>query len=83
MFYGVYGRNGAVVYYNWDKVQKSQPFIDGMRVKKFKTLKEALEYIRSGLVDVYEVIPDERLDIEELYNSRNFFFHISHLIHKP
>lgn len=80
MFYGVYGRNGAGVYYHWDKVLKSQPFINGMQVKKFLTLKEAMEFVRHGLVETYGVIPDGKLNNGLLYSRQNFFFHLPELM---
>lgn len=80
MFYGVYGRNGAGVYFRWHRVEDSKPFISGIKCKKFHTLEEAIAFIEYGLTQFYRVVPANKLNADVLYSRQNFFSHIKDLI---
>ena len=55
-YYGVYGRNGGGIYTDWFKVEKSKPYIDGFKVKKFSIFKDAELFVCNGLCNDYNVI---------------------------
>lgn len=81
MVYGVYGRNGAGIYFSWERVQESQPYIIGMKCKKFHNMDEAVDFIEYGLSHFYRVVPkNKRLNTELLYEKKNFFSYLTDLI---
>ena len=74
-YYGVYGKNGGGIYTDWSKVEKSKPYIDGFKVKKFGSFKDAELFVCNGLCTDYNVL-------EGLYNASltakgmNYFMHL-------
>lgn len=75
-YYGVYGKNGGGIYNDWAKVEKSKPFVDGFKVKKFHRFKEAELFVCNGLCRDYNVLAG-------LYNASltdkgmNYFVHLN------
>ncbi len=76
---GVYGKNSAGVYTSYDRVLSAQRYIDGMKLKKFMNRNEAVAFIVNGLCNDYEVISEQELDIDLLYENTNWSYNLEEL----
>ncbi len=78
-YYGVYGKNSAGVFTSYDRVLSAQRYIDGMKLKKFVNRNEAVAFIVNGLCNDYEVISEQELDIDLLYENTNWSYSLDDL----
>ena len=79
-FYGVYGFNGGGIYVYWPKLQESMRYIQGVKVKKFRTRDMAVQYVVHGLVQDYGVCRESEMKKDLLYNNVNFFLYLEKLL---
>ena len=79
-FYGVYGRNGGGVYTDWGCYVQSRQYIPGVKVKKFKSRHEAVNYIVDVLVNVYQICKWDEICVKLLYEYTNFYLREDTLI---
>lgn len=78
-YYGVYGKNAAGVFTNYDRVLSCQKYILGMKIKKFMNMDEAIEFIVNGLCEEYSVISLKELNVELLYEKINWIYYLTDL----
>ncbi len=78
-YYGVYGKNAAGVFSNYDRVLVCQKFIHGMKIKKFMNKEDAVDFIINGLCEDYRVISLQNLNIDLLYEKTNWNYNINDL----
>ena len=79
-FYGVYGTNGGGIYVYWPKLQESMRYIQGVKVKKFRTRDMAVQYVVDGLVRDYRVCRENEIQVDLLYININFFLYLEKLL---
>ena len=87
-YYGVYGKNAAGVFTNYDRVLSCQKYILGMKIKKFMNMDEATEFIvelltealaLKALCEEYSVISLKELNVELLYEKINWIYYLTDL----
>lgn len=79
-FYGVYGTNGGGIYVYWPKLQESQRYIQGFKVKRFQTRDMAVQFVVDGLVRDYCVCNENEIQVDLLYGHINFFLYLEKLL---
>lgn len=78
-YYGVYGKNAAGVFTNYDRVLSCQKYIHGMKIKKFNNKDEAIEFIIHGLCEDYRIITLNNLNVDLLYEKINWSYNLDDL----
>lgn len=79
-YYGVYGKNAAGIFDNWDKVKQAQSAFVGFKNKKFDSIDETIIFIANGLENSYGVIKQKDLDHNVLLTNVNIVINIEDLI---
>ena len=79
-FYGVYGFNGGGIYVYWPKLQESMRYIQGVKIKKFRTRDMAVRFVVDGLVQDYGVCRENEVQVDLLYDNMNFFLYLEKLL---
>lgn len=79
-FYGVYGRDGGGVYTDWGCFERIKRQIPGVKVKKFLSRPEAVNYIIDGLANVYCICKESEIQVALLYTCTNCYLREEKLI---
>lgn len=79
-YYAVYGKNRAGIYRSYDKLLRDRIYIDGFKLKGFKTRREAVDYIETGLCQNYQALEKGTLDRALLTKMTNWSFDVRDLI---